>query len=81
MPVRTSLAGRWSTALAMALLGLAPFVVLSTAAFLQAAAQSDDLHTSRSALQMVTSSRTVPTPSAWSRRPISPDGFPPDGCT
>jgi MFS family permease len=53
MPVRTSLAGRWSTALAMALLGLAPFVVLSTAAFLQAAAQSDDLHTSRSALQMV----------------------------
>ena len=53
MPVRTSLAGRWSTALAMALLGLAPFVVLSTAAFLQAAGQSDDLHTSRSALQMV----------------------------
>jgi MFS family permease len=37
----------------MALLGLTPFVVLSTAALLQTAAQADDLHADRAGLQLV----------------------------
>jgi MFS family permease len=46
------LAGRWSTALAMALLGLAPFVVLSTAGFPVADLQARELGTGSTGLQL-----------------------------
>jgi MFS family permease len=46
------LAGRWSTGITMALLGLAPFVLLSTAPFLFTAVQAQELGTDRAGLQL-----------------------------
>ncbi|GAA5115789.1 MFS transporter [Pseudonocardia adelaidensis] len=46
------LAGRWSSALAMALLGLGPFVVLSTASFPLTPLQGGELGATRSGLQL-----------------------------
>jgi MFS family permease len=51
-PAATPLAGRWSTAVAMALLGLGPFVVLSTASFPIAPVQGPELGASNAALQL-----------------------------
>jgi MFS family permease len=46
------LTGRWSTGIAMALLGLAPFVLLSTAPFLFTEVQARELGTDRAGLQL-----------------------------
>ncbi|WP_433503479.1 MFS transporter [Pseudonocardia halophobica] len=46
------LAGRWSTGITMALLGLTPFVLLSTAPFLFTGAQAGELGTDRAGLQL-----------------------------
>jgi MFS family permease len=52
VPTTLPLAGRWSTALAMALLAMAPFVVLSTASFPISQVQGRDLGTGPAGLQV-----------------------------
>ena len=46
------LTGRWSTGITMALLGLAPFVLLSTAPFLFTSVLAHELGTDRAGLQL-----------------------------